>query len=401
MPGIDPFGRQSTINIADAIQKQATTQKKQALGVAAQPVDPYQELMNQLYAQLNGISAQQYMSPLEQLRQQANSSVAAQYDPQIQALKAEMARTQRRGEGNQSEARGMYNALSKDIAAQRPGITQQMDAAQVDVANQYNAAKKDIDKGYNASQAEQEAIMKQLGIQAAMPDANKEAATDEQYFKNMAMQDSRQLQGAMEQIQQGAEQFNQQSANSASMAGTNTVQELKAQLEDYLMQAGGQMSALQSGKQASIAAALAQLQSADQQRAEQMAQQAQEQIMQMANFQLDAKTKLGKLEQESKSPFKGVSGLSGAANFLAEKYPEQPTRASALSSLLGSVLSLPELQSGKQTVEDPNTGMKTQVELTPEKVMQFIREAGEGQNFSQADLNNVMDAYLATVGKLR
>ena len=400
MAGVDPFGHQTNINIADAVLKQATTQKKQSLGITQQ-ADPYQELMNQLYAQLNGINPSQYMSPLEQLRQQANSSVAAQYDPQITALGAEMSRTQKRGKHNQGEARAMYDALSKDIAGQRPGIKSMMDKEQLGVAQMYQGAQKDIQKGYDSSQAEQEAMMKQLGIQAAMPDANKEAATDEQYFKNMAGQDSRQIQGAMEQIQQGAEQYNQQSANGASLAGTNTVQDLKAQLEDYLQEAGGQLSALNSGKQASIAAALSQLQAADAQRAEQMAQSAQEQIMALANFQLDAKTKLSKLNQPAESTFKGTTGLSGAANFLAEKYPDQPTRASALSSLLGTVLSSPDLQTGKQSIEDPTTHQKSQVEITPEYVMQKIREAGEGQNFSQADLNNVMDAYLATIGKLR
>lgn len=400
MAGVDPFGHQTNINIADAVQKQATTQKKQALGVA-QAVDPYQELMNQLYAQLNGISSNQYISPLEQLRQQANSSVSAQYDPQIAALGAEINRTSKRGKHNQGEARAMYNALSKDISSQLPGITHMMDSEQQGIAKMYQGAQGDIQKGYDTSQAQQEAMMKQLGIQAAMPDANKEAATDEQYFKNMAGQDSRQIQGALEQIQAGAEQYNQQSATGASLAGSNAVQDLKTQLEDYLQEAGGQLSALNSGKQASIAAALSQLQAADQQRAEQMAQAAQNQIMSLANFQLDAKTKLGKLNQENESPFKGTTGLSGAANFLAEKYPDQPTRASALSSLLGTVLSSPELQAGKQSLEDPTTHQKTQVEITPEYVMQKIREAGEGQNFSQADLNNVMDAYLATIGKLR
>jgi hypothetical protein len=398
----DPLtDHQGTISLADAIQNQATTQKQQALGMTT--IDPFQQLMQQLQQQLGGVSAQQYMSPLEQLRQQAQSSVSAQYDPQIAALKAEMERTQGRGKRNKGEARSMYSALSKDIASDLPGIKQMMDKSQADVGGMYKGAQAEITKGYDASQAEQESIMKQLGIQAAMPDANKEAATDEQYFKNIAGQDSRQIQDALEQIQQGAQVYNTESSQNANFAGTNAVNDIQAQLEDYLQQAGGQMSALTSGKEAGIAAALAQLQAADQQRAEQQAQQAQAMIMQLANFQLDAQTKLGKLAQGGKNEdlFKGTSGLSGATNFLAQKYPNQPTRASALSSLLGQVLSLPELQSGKQTIKDPSTNMNEQIPVTTEFVMQKIREAGEGQGFAQGDLNNVMDAYLATIGKLR
>jgi hypothetical protein len=179
-----------------------------------------------------------------------------------------------------------------------------------------------------------------------------------------------------------------------------------------MQRAGGQMTSLTSGKQSAIAAMLAQLQGADQQRAQGAAQDAQDRIMQLANFQLNAEKAFNdqklaeqklsmQADNQNQSAFKGTTGLSGATRFLAEAYPQQPARATALSSLVAKVLSDPSITTGKQTITDPNTGMKTSVGITPEFIMQKIREAGQSQGFPDSDINNAIDAYYAYAGKLR
>jgi hypothetical protein len=410
------FPQQQALNLADVLANQAKVQKEKALGIS--PSDgasafgipgeatssPYEALMSQLQQQINSINSQNYLTPLEQLRKQATSQVSAQYDPQIQALQGEMSITRQRGEKNIGQVRQMYSDLSKDIAGQLPGITSDMKASQDQTTQQYAADKADLQKNYDQQAAQQDAVLKQLGITAAAPDASAQSNADKSYFTQQQSADKQATMDALAQIQAGAEQYNQQSANNANLAGSNAATDIRSQLEDYLQQAGGQMSALQSGKQSSIAALLSQLQSADQQSAQARQQQELANTMQMNNFQLNAMKASGAFDNSSSgsdSLFKGTTGLSGATNYLAEAYPDSPSRASALSSLVASVLSDQEVQQGKQTVKDPVTGQDKMIDITPEKIIQLIREQGMQKGFQDADLNNAINAYLAYAGKLR
>ena len=406
------FPQQTALNLADVLANQAKTQKAIALGLnpsqGAETLgvasDPYDDLMSQLQQQINNINSQNYLTPLDQLRQQASSQVNAQYDPQIQALMGQMGTTKNRGERNMKQARQMYGDLSKDIAAQLPGITSDMQAAEKQTQQQYAADKADMQKTYDQQAAQQDAVLKQLGITAASSDASAQSKADEAYFSQQQSADKQSALDALQQIQAGAEQYNQQSANNANLAGANAAQDIQTNLSDYLTEAQGQLGALQSGKESALAALVSQLQQADAQSAEQRRQQELDNIMQMNNFQLSAMKASGAFDNNSTandSIFKGTSGLSGATNYLAEAYPNSPARASALSSLLSSVLSDQQVQQGKQTIKDPVTGQDKLIDITPEKIIQLIREQGLSKGFQDADLNNAINAYLAYAGKLR
>ena len=363
--------------------------------------DPYELMMDQLQQQINGIQASDYLTPLEQLQRQAQNQSAAQYDPQIKALEGQMEQTTVRGNNNIKEAKAMYGSLAKDIAAQLPGITNEMRQTADEVKARYGGAGEELEENYDEQAAQQSAVLKQLGVQAAAPEANKEQNADEAYFEAQMGQDQQQTLDALAQIQAGAEQYNQQSSNNANLAGNNAAQDIRGQLEEFLQQAGSQMAALQSGKESTASALLAQLQGADQQRAEDTAQKTMDRIMQLANFQLKAKKDFADMSGDNQSAFKGTTGLSGATRYLAEAYPNNPKRASELSSLVASILGSDAATSGRQTVKDPLTGQPTSAPITDNYIIKKIREKAAASGYQDVDINNAVDAYYAMQGKLR
>lgn len=379
-----------------------------ALGTS--PVGAPLSIADQLQRQLSGI--QPHTTPLEELQKQASAQVNAQFDPQINQLLRDMGSTKNRATKNEGQVKDMYNSLSQDFTNQLPDIQQQMQSQQNAVASQYSDAKNNLQQQYDQQKNDQQNVLQQLGIQAAAPDSMNQAATDQSYFQQQNQLSQNQ---ALDQLttQGNADQnYTRDIANSSRLEGTNAANDIASQLESYLQNAQGQVSDLKGAKSSSLAALVQQLQQQDSQNAQSQYNNQFDQMMQLNNFQrgltndqnqnqMDQYNLLLKQMQmqqqnQPQSPFKGTSGMTGMSNYLSQQYPDNPNEASALSSLVASVLSNADVQMGKR-----QDGMNT-APITNEYLIQLLRNNAEKQGVTNPmDINNAIDALLAYKGQLR
>lgn len=377
-------------------------------------ISPYEALQQQLMSQLQGINTPAASDA--DLRNQAASQAAMQYDPVISALQGEMDSTSKRAAGNQQQARDMYNALAAGFSSEIPDIQKQAQQQQDAVTQQYQTNAAQMQAAYQAQQQQQQDLMNRLGIQAAQGDPRlQQAATDQQYFANQNSADAQHQKDALQQIAAADTGYQRNIASSSKLAGENTAQDISKQLEQYLGTANNKMQGLQSSKANDITALFNQLKNADAQRVSQSNQNAFNQLMALNNFQLNALNaqntqqndqnnfalQLQKLQNEMGNNALGQkSGLSGSANLLAQRYGTDVNKATQLENLLGQVLSQPDVISGQQKTKDAN-GADTMVKMTPEYVMEQLRNLAQKNNLQGADVNNLIDAYLAFNGSLR
>jgi hypothetical protein len=377
---------------------------------------PYEKLAEQLATQIQGIQSQ--ATPLDKLREMAQGQVNSQYDPVISALQGEMGRTQDRAGTNQADARNMYNALGSNMESEIPGMQQQNQAAQDQSTQQYNDAAAKMQQGYQSQAAQQQAIMSRLGIEAATGDPRvQQTANDQQYFQNQNSTDAQHQRDMLAQIGAADQGFQQNMASNSRLAGENTAQDIGRQLEQYLGQAGDKLTGLQQQKGMDFTNVLNQLQQQDTQNVQTQSNNAFNQAMAMNNFQLNAMNsgnqqtnsenelalKLQELQQKiagDSSAMGKTSGMSGVSNFLGQQYGQDVNKASQLENILGQVLNSPDVVKGKVSGGKVN-GMDTMVDMTPEYVMQQLRNLAQQQGIQGGDINNLMDAYLAYKGQLR
>lgn len=400
-------------SLAQLLERQAANQDQQVQSSDLVSTDPFTALQNQLFSAANSINVP--ATPLEQLRRMADAQVSAQYDPQIEALGGQINAHTNRAHRSEKDAKAMYGALAKDYLAQLPDITAQY-KAEDDATNQrYADAQNAQQQNYDKNAQQQDALLKQLGIQGAAPDASQQARDDQAYFQGQSKLEQN---SALDQLaaQQGAQtDYTRNLSGNAQMAGTNAAQDIENALQDYRTQADSQLTALSSGKQSAIAALLQQLQAQDAQRVQQQTQQQFGNMMDLYNFQLAAQKAAGSSANQSgfgQGAGAGslTSGIPGAQNYLANQYPNQPILASSLMGMINDVISNPDVAKGKfiMTPESGTPGMPNYQapkysDVGQQYMENLLRQefAGKGKQYSTGDINATIAALEAYLGKLR
>ncbi|WP_190221178.1 hypothetical protein [Streptomyces griseosporeus] len=397
--------------IAENLERQAATQKNVAAmkSTLTPAPSPYEMLQSQLFDAVNNINVAP--TPLEQLRQMAMQQVAAQFDPQINALSRDVEIHGKRAASSAREARGMYGALAKDYLSQLPELTQQFAAEDKATDARYDQAQQQMTQQYQKQAADQEAVLRRLGIEAALPDTSQQARDDQSYFQNQMEMDQQSARNALDQQQIAQSDYTRNLGNNARMAGENTAEDFKRQFQDYAQQAGGQIATLQGQKGSAVEALLAQMQQQDAQRVSQQRQQEFDNMMKLFNFQLSATNAAQRNAAESNvqnpfDPTRMTTGLAGAQNYLAQAYPGQETLASNLMNQINDVLANPDVKNGKFILEpgDPAMGKAPKyADMTQEKMMELLRHEfeKEGDRYTTGDINATMNALLAYLGKTR
>ncbi|WP_447198370.1 hypothetical protein [Streptomyces hebeiensis] len=401
--------------MADAIRRQAASQskaaqvkkqKKTSQNTAPNPLD-------QLMQQIQNISVDP--TPLDVLLKQATGTAGSQFDPLIQQLEAEMARTENRGKQNQATAKKMYGDLATDIAAQMPEITNQMAQASRETEQRYDQTQGLLKDQYNQQAQQQAELYKKLGIQAATPEATQQASDDQSYFQNQSKLDENAALQMLSEMKNSDVSYNRQSSDNTRLAGVNTAADIGAQLEDYMQTAGSKLTGLRSSKESAIQAMLAQLQQQDAERIQEQESTQYDQLMDLFNLQLKMQEMQQKNARESKPDqlFKGTNGPSGASNYLGEMYgPSDSFSSKAIMEALNDVMGSPEAVAGKYQSQDmkDSYGNPVNLDVTPEYLTDMLRRRMQEGNpntplsnptFSDYDMNNAINALLAYMGKLK
>lgn len=408
---LSSLGKSNVGSMAEAIERQANSQAQQARQKSGlTSTNPIEQMMSDFMSQYNSIDVAP--TPLEQLQKLAEQQVGAQFDPMIDLLSQQMTSKTGRANKSMNEARDMYGALSKDFLSQIPELTQQFAAEDKEANQRYDSAQAELQKQYGNQSKEQQAVLQQLGIQAAAPEASQQARDDQAYFQGQMETDQQAALSALNEQQRAQQDYQSNLGNTTRVAGENTAQDIRGMLEDYLDQANTQMTGLQSQRGSALQSLLQQMQSQDAGRIEKEEQQQFENLLAMSRLQLDAAKAAGSGSGASGAEglFKGTSGLSGAQNFLAQQYPESPIIAGNLMEQLNDVLSNKQVTQGKYQLEpgDPSTGKAARYsDVGQEYMMDLLRNEIEKENQSQpgrygsGDINNAINALLAYLGKLR
>lgn len=397
-------------SLAEAIEKQAANFSRKAKAEDDSTMaNPFQLLQDQLFGAVNEINVAP--TPIEQLRQIAEYQVAAQFNPIMKGLEREMEQRTERGNRSMGTARDMYGALSQDYLSQLPALTEQFAAEDAATNQRYDDAQAQMRAEYNQNAQEQDAVLKQLGISAAAPDASQQAAEDQAYFQNQFELSQQQDQSALNEQQMAQQDYTRNLGNTAKMAGENLAQDIGQQLQDYLDQASGQMTDLRHQRGAALNALIAQMQQQDSERVAQQRQQEFDNMMKLFGFQLDATNSMVKNQPQAAGTGFGAegtltTGTPGAENYLASMYPDQPILASNLMDQIQDVLANKQVKEGKFVIDpgDPAMGKSPKYSDVGQQFMESLLRKEfrkEGNRYSASDINNTMAALQAYLGKLR
>lgn len=194
------------------------------------------------------------------LERQAMAAAAAQYDPITAALAQQGSAAQSRANRNSAQLKSMYTGLSQSLLGDIAPIQQQYADTQAKTGQQYAQLQQQIKDQYASSQAEQEAMMKRLNIEAAAPAVLPEQQRDRDFAVNTAAVQGQNVQDQLSQQGSGAVTYTRQGSQLAQTEGTNRQADLMATLADYLNQVQGQIGANQAAKSAAYQSNLMSLQ---------------------------------------------------------------------------------------------------------------------------------------------
>lgn len=396
---------ESAAALSEALERQAAAAAARARAESAVSSNPIAGIMDQFMSQYNSINVAP--TPFEELQRIANQQVSAQFDPLINALSQEMSQKTNRANRSMGEARQMYGDLSRDFIAQIPQLTQQFAAEDQEANQRYDMAQKQLQDMYGQQSQAQNAVLQQLGIQAAAPDASRQARDDQNYFQGQMELDQQSALNALNEQQNAAQTYQRNLGDNTRVAGENTAQDISRMLEDYLGQAGSQMTGLRSQRSSALGSLLSQLQAQDAERVSKQEQQQFDNLLALSRFQMDAANSAAKNAGGQLSDMI-TSNYGQAQNFLGQQYQDQPRLATSLMEQLNDVLANPDVVRGKFVLDpgDPSLGKSpTYSDVGQEMMIDLLRREFEKENMAQpgrfqtGDINNAIQALMTYLGK--
>lgn len=317
------------------------------------------------------------------LERQAMAAASAQYDPVISALRGQMSSAQARANRNSEQLNSMYSGLSSSLMNEVAPIQQRFEQTQQKTADQYKSLQNSITDQYARSQAEQEAMMKRLNIEAAAPAVMEDQFADRDFAVNQAAQQGQNVQSQLEQQGQGAVTYTQQGSQLARTEGTNRQADLMAALSDYLNEANSQIGANQAAKQSSYMAALSGLQQDSRKEAVSNAQRDFENYLKVIGVMqsLQGKQQIGPV----KSPVDVGPRVMGTFGL------DAGTAQQVQNAFMSAISSDSVLLAGV----NPVSGMS----LTKEALAKRVVETGRARGLNESALNALQQVALEYFGR--
>jgi len=323
-----------------------------------------------------------YMADQDMLQRQAMGMANAQYDPIISRLRAQMGAAEQRGNRNREVVGSMFNQLSQNLAGEIPEIQEMYAGTKQATAGQYQQLQDTINKQYQQSQADQEAMMQRLNIQAAAPDVMEEQVQDQNFFVANSAKQGQVQQDALGQEERGAVEFTRQGSQNALTEGTQRQADIMAQLAELLAELEGEVSSASAAKNQSYLATLAGLQTDSQQGAMDRAQRDFENYIKVLN--------VGRMLQgggEEMGPARSPADIAGRTMALGL----DPQASQRVQSAFMTGLNDPMIQAGI----DENFGQS----LPREALAARIVEQGKRMGLGPQELNALQIAALEYFGR--
>lgn len=245
---------------------------------------------------------------------QAQRLAAAQFDPQITAIQALMAEAKKSGKAASGEIGNMYEQLAKSYAGDLKSSRAAFQTLEEKEKSRQTEYSDSLRNNYTSSMDALSEQFKQLGIEEAAADVMPELAQDMGDYGGIAAREGATELQALGQMEAGEEQFYARGAPLARQEGTQIRGELAKQLESFLQQQGGQISALKAQKNNAYLSAMSDIQ-AGQAKSQ---NEAWDRLLQIGKFMQTQKPK------EAQASYRG---LTGATTVLTELLGERAGRA--------------------------------------------------------------------------
>lgn len=356
--------------------------RDQAIGLGQGP--SIADIMQQLQ---NLQDPSRYMMNSDQLLSQARNQASAQYDPVIAQLRQAMGAAQTRGKQNEAQLGQMFGQLSDSLNADIAPLEAKNAQTRQATQDQFGQLKQQIADTYNQSQADQEAMMKRLNIEAAIPAATEKQAQDKAFFTNRASTDENTALTAQDQESRGNVEYTRRGSEVARTEGTQRQADLMNQLSQLMDAYQGQIGANEAAKAQAANSIFTQLSSQANDSAVKRAQQDFENYISTVN--LGRALKNDQLSQnKTTSAVKSIADVPGRAISLGLPTASAQNIQNVFSSAVGSD---PRILGGI----DPQSGTP----LSKEQAAQYIVEAGRNAGLSQAELNALQAMALEYFGR--
>lgn len=329
-----------------------------------------------------------YMMDDRALLAQARAAASAQYDPVISQLRSQMGSTETRGARQRAELGSMFGQLSSSLEADIPKITENYARTKQETGDEYAQLQQSIEGQYRDSQAEQEAMLKRLNIEAAAPDILPEQQRDRDYFKTLAAKEGQTAQTALGMEERGNTEYTRRGSEVARVEGTQRQSDLQVQINDILQALQGQIGSNEAAKSQAISAGLLSLQGQSQKSAQDAAQRDFDNYLKSISLGRD-------LYKDSLLGMnKPVTSVSSPADVggraLSMGLPQQS--AQQLQDIfMSSIGSDPRILAGLNT--------ETGTALSKEQLAAYIVEQGRTQGLSQSQLNALQTIALEYFGR--
>lgn len=275
------------------------------------------------------------------------------YEPSLDYLGTQEKISTSRNKANDAQLASMYNNLVNSIAGDTRTINADYGKSISDVARGTRAAVDSIGNIYSKSAAEQAAMLKMLGIQAAAPDTLAPNARDKAFFQSMASTSGKSVADMLISNRATGQEYNTAQKNIARQTGVDARASNKLKLQDTLNQIMGQRANLEttinSQAQQMQANAIKQLQSqlAAQ---EQQANSDRNFAMQQARLALD--TSKFKVSSSAANATPAAKDPWGKLEQLASTlYPNQVATGNAVKAIQDTVTQA--ASSGQYTWQSP------------------------------------------------
>lgn len=391
-PPVNPLGQNGQGVLADWLNRYGFNQPAAPEVTPVATPDPLQDIYD-LYKQLllNMGSGNVTMQSPEALRALAEKQINLQFDPQINALKQEMAERKKRYAANKKELLELWNDLSLSYGDESGLSSSYYDSAISDQSDRASNFEQMMRDNYDESLDYMGNEFDKLGIQdtsaytdplmsSGLEEANRlyQNSNDgfEQYLNTNASAEGDYLSGM---------------ADSARMHGAEGAQDLLEELTYYLDSANSNLTNLRSQRGTSLELLIAQMAQQQQEAQAKAQQQMFDNLLNAGKFRLDLQGMSNNLNQAqtSNSPTYN-SGLLGAN----QQFTGNPN-ANNLSGILQELLQKQEFREGRFQAADG-----TIVKLTPAQAASYALQEAQNRGLGAQDTLQLMNAVYAYFGQL-
>lgn len=347
--------------------------------------------ISDILSRLNQLSdPSRYQISPENLLKQAQAAAGAQYDPVIAQLRSQETSAKNRANQNKVNLGAMFNQLSDSLQGDIPAIQQNFTQSKQQTQQSYDDLSSKINNTYTQTQADQEAMLKRLGIEAAAPDVMGQQFKDKAFFENSAAREGQTAQTALDTEERGNTEYTRRGSELARTEGTQRQADLMGQLENLLQSFESQIGANEAAKSQAIQSGLGQLTQQSQQQATTSAQRDFDNYLKSIQLGHSLQTdQLNGILKGQVNKTQSPADVAGRALTLGLGQNDAQAIQNAFTKAIGSD---PVILSGL----DPNSGTSAPKEALAARIVQKGREMG----LSQSELNALQTIALEYFGRV-